>query len=173
MRYHKVFFYVSLSVLLLFIFSCMASQNSLPETELSFDLIATGQQCPPAPKIWRATWIRSQEEFRQLMLRCRSNRMTSSGKETPFVNFKKFGVLALEMGQRNSAGYGFDTAKIEAYLKGQTAIIRLVYLRPAADTLTAQVMTSPWIMIRLPTGLFRNIRILDQRSRVLAQIESL
>ncbi len=96
--------------------------------------------------------------------------MGVSPKVLPFVDFEQFGVLVVEMGQQRSAGYGFETREVTAYVENKTAIVRLTFHRPAPGSVTAQIMTSPWVMIRLPAGPFRSIRVEDQAARFLTRI---
>ena len=165
------FAYISACCLLFAVSGCMnATGGNSPPTILPVEVLTTGQQCPPAPESWTATWIASPDQLRKMISRCHVNRFGFSSKALPVVDFDRFGVLVVEMGQQRSAGYGFDTADVTASMENVTATVRLVCRRPAPGSLTAQMLTNPWIMIRLPAGPFRNIRVVDQNARFLAQL---
>jgi hypothetical protein len=87
------------------------------------------------------------------------------------VDFDRFCVLAVEMGRKPSAGYEFDTQNISAQAVGDIATITLPHVQPPPGAITAQVMTAPWILIKLPAEGFHAIRVVDQSSALLTQIE--
>jgi len=152
--------------------ACMAAPaGQAPKTALSVKMLATGQQCLPAPESWTATWISSQDQLLQMISRCHANRIETITKEVPSVDFERFGVLAVEMGRQSSAGYGFDAEKVTAYIDNRTAIVRLEYRRPLPGALTAQMVTGPWVLIRLPAGPYHNIQVVDQDGLLLTRID--
>ena len=163
--------YISVCGLIFVMSACMAPGGPSPKTALSVEVLISGRQCLPAPKSWAATWMASPNQLRGMLSRCHANRFGFFSKAVPSVDFERFGVLVVEMGQQPSAGYGFNTKDVSAYVEGQTANVRLACRRPPPGAITAQMVTSPWIMIRLPAGSFRNIRVVDQNSRILARIE--
>lgn len=173
MRHGNRLLLLSTCGLFLFFFSaCVAiSGGQASKTELAATALKTGRQCLPAPDTWTASWIASQDQLRLFISRCHANRMGTVSTAVPVVDFTQSGVLALEMGQQRSAGYGFDTESVTASLENRTATVTVAHRRPAPGTVTAQVITSPWILIRLPTGAFREIRVVDHNFRQLALIE--
>ena len=163
--------YISVCWLIFAMSACVATGGHSPKTALPVEVLKIGRQCLPAPKSWTATWIASPDQLRGMISRCHANRFGSLSKAMPSVDFARFGVLFVEMGQQRSAGYGFDTKGVSASVDNQTAIVKLECRRPPPGAITAQMLTSPWIMIRLPAGSYGNIRVVDQNSRFLARIE--
>lgn len=141
------------------------------ETPLAVMVLAAGRQCQPPPEGWRATWISSFEGLREMSDRCRSHLIGSGSSSLPDVDFTHFGVLAVEMGQRPSAGYGFDTQHVTAQAAGGIATVSLTHFKPSPGAMTAQVITSPWILIQLPLADFHEIRVVDQAGAALARIK--
>jgi len=141
------------------------------EVPVDASVLARGQQCDPAPEGWRATWIASSEALGGIMKRCGSNRVGDGGGHLPAVDFGRFGVLAVEMGRRSSAGYGFKTDAVTAGRSKDTVAVTLTHVQPAPGAMTAQVMTSPWILIRLPLSDFQQIRVVDPDGVLLVQTE--
>ncbi len=173
MKYFYCLFVVCTCWLLFAAAACTSAANGGPgETALLAEVLRTGQYCLPAANQWKATWISSPESFRKMIEKCSSNRIGAAAATLPPVDFEHFGVLAVEMGEQPSAGYSFDKSSVTARLLGQTAIVTVKYLRPAPGAMTAQVMTAPWILIRLPAGVFRHIRVVDSEGRTLAQTET-
>jgi hypothetical protein len=141
------------------------------EIPMEVTVIAEGGQCEPTSDGWRATWIASSDALEAAMKRCRSHRIGAPSDNLPHVDFNRFGVLAVEMGRRSSAGYGFETDKMTARRTGKTVTVTLPYMQPAPDAMTAMVMTAPWILIRIPLESFNEIRVVDQAGALLDRID--
>jgi len=151
--------------------ACLAAPElSASKTTLPVEVLTVGGQCFPAPETWTATWISSPKQLRETISRCRATRIGADQEETPSVDFDRFGVLAVEMGERRSAGYGFDVGKVTAFVEKRTATVNLVHRRPPPGAVTAQMMTSPFLLIRMPLGSYNSIRVMDQEGRLLAEI---
>ena len=140
------------------------------KTPLSVEVLAAGGQCFPAPESWTAAWISSPEQLRETVNRCRADRIGGVAEKVPSVDFGRFGVLAVEMGRKRSAGYGFETGEVTAFAENGTATVILTCRQPASGAVTAQVMTAPWILVRMPSGAYRDIRIMDRNGRALTRI---
>lgn len=147
------------------------SMGQARETPLAATVLAAGRQCQPPPEGWRATWVSSFEGLRELSDRCRSHLMGAGSSSLPEVDFARFGVLAVEMGRRPSAGYGFDTDQVTAQAAGGTATVSITHFKPSPGAMTAQVITSPWILIQLPLADFHEIRVVDQAGTALVRIK--
>lgn len=158
---------------LFFFFSAAAAfaGGQTREVPIGATVLNQGQQCEPAPDGWRASWIVSFEALGEMMKRRRSHRIGAASDSLPDVDFDSFGVLAVEMGRRSSAGYGFKTDEVTAKRVGKTVTVTLPYVAPAPGAMTAQVMTSPWVLIQIPLAEFSEIRVEDQDGGLLDQID--
>lgn len=101
---------------------------------------------------------------------CSSHRIGAPSSTAPDVDFSRFGVLAVQMGQRPTAGYGFDVDGIRARASGRKATVELAHHGPAEGRMTAQVLTSPWILIQMPLGGYATIRVVDPEGRLLCDV---
>ena len=72
----------------------------------------------------------------------------AGGKPLPKVDFGKRTVVAVFLGSRPSAGYGVEV--VGARQESKTLIVEWRELRPSADSLLAQVMTSPAHVVSIP-----------------------
>jgi hypothetical protein len=142
-------------------------------SEIPALVMQTGQQCRPAPDGWRATWIATSEALGAMRARCRSNFIPVEPADDSKLDFDRFAVLAVEMGQQTTAGYGFDSDGVTARLQDRVLTICLAYHRPDPGAVTAQVLTSPWIWVRLPVGNYEGIRVVDPDGRFLVQIDDI
>lgn len=162
-----------MTAFLLFIFFAAATAfagGQVREVPIDATVLNQGQQCEPAPEGWRIGWIVSFEALGEMMKKCRSHRIGAASDSLPDIDFDRFGVLAVEMGRRSSAGYGFKTDEVTAKRAGKTVTVTLPYVQPAPGAMTAQVMTSPWVLIQIPMEDFGKIRVEDQDGGLLDQI---
>jgi len=137
---------------------------------LAVTVLQMGRQCAASGNDWRGTWITSPEALREWMTTCRSNIVETRRDIVPDVDFSRFGVLAVEMGWRSSAGYGFDATGVKGYMTGGTVTVAVDCYKPGPGAMTAQVITSPWILIQLPLAGYVNIRVVDKDARPLIEI---
>lgn len=155
----------------LFVFAaCGAMPPGQGGESLFAVVLRTGSQCRPAAEGWRATWITSAEALLEMQARCRSNFIPIESADASHVDFSRFGVLTVEMGRQTTAGYGFAKDGVTARLDGRSVTVCLTCTRPDPGTMTAQVITSPWIWVRLPAGEYENVRVVDPEGRLLVQL---
>ena len=151
--------------------ACAASSKTTPaKVPLLAAPILSSQVCLPAAKTWTATWISSRDSLRQMMSRILAHRIGGMSHKVPAIDFSRYGVLAVEMGEQRTAGYGFDTKAVSAYMTGNTAVIKLVWHRPEPGTLTAQMITSPCILLRLSKESYNAIQVMDQQGVIITSI---
>ena len=158
--------------MLLSMLACTATAGKVKTNEpVPAQVLYNGLHCFPAPNGWRAAWITSQAEFDRMFEKCRATRMGGIPENTPLIDFSHDAVLAVEMGKQPSAGYGFSNAGVSAYVENNTLGVCLEVNRPASGAFTAQVMTSPCILIRFPNKAFRHIRVQDQDGNFLTGLD--
>lgn len=149
--------------------SAAMSMGRVREAPLAATVLAAGRQCLPASDGWRATWISSPQALRAMMDRTRSHRLGSESDSFPVVDFDRFRVLMVEMGTRPTAGYQFDTRGVTAKVTEEIATVQITHVQPASGAMTAQVVTSPWVLIQIPLENFSEIRVVDQSDTLLVQ----
>lgn len=156
---------------LVMISACSAAPTGqATEKELTVTVLRSGRQCFPAPEEWKAAWISSTQALRDMMSRCLANRIGASSDAIPDVDFSRFGVIAVEMGEKPSSGYGFIEEGVVAHEKGRIVTVVLNHYSPAPGTATAQVMTNPWLLIQIPLGDYDGIRVEDSDSQLLTEL---
>lgn len=79
----------------------------------------------------------------------------------PAVDWAREAVLLVGMGQRPTAGYGVELLSSAAPVKEGVAGVRVAFRSPAADALTAQVITSPCLFLALPREGLRGVAVLE------------
>lgn len=73
----------------------------------------------------------------------------------------------VDLGQRSSGGYGIAVSR-RAGLKQDVLVLKATTFAPGPDETTAQVITSPCALVRLPAVAFSSLRLIDQSGAVRA-----
>lgn len=121
---------------------------------LTATLLAAGARCggtSPAPA---ARWIQDREALEGLSL-----------DAVPAVDLERQRLLLLEMGQQRSGGYRLRLADPGVEVGDGTARLRVEWLMPEPGMMTAQVITSPCLLVALPRGGYRRVEVVDQAGR--------
>lgn len=71
-------------------------------------------------------------------------------KEAPAVDFRREQVVGIFLGSRLSAGYSVEIVSVTRV--GDGAGVRYRERRPAADAVTAQVLTFPYCIVAVPAS---------------------
>ena len=76
-------------------------------------------------------------------------KMHAPSRTAPAVDFSREMVVGLFVGSRNTAGYSLDIAGVD---QGQNAlVVRYREKEPARAAVVAQVITSPYFLVAVPT----------------------
>jgi hypothetical protein len=86
--------------------------------------------------------VRSAEEWQELW------RAHGASGQDPAIDFSREMVVGVFGGERPTSGYGVEIVRtLEAI---GTLIVDYVETRPAADAITAQIVTSPYHLVAVP-----------------------
>jgi hypothetical protein len=73
----------------------------------------------------------------------------------------------VEMGQRPSGGYGIAISR-KAGIRHDLVVLHGTFISPTAGTESTQVVTSPCVLVGLPSGFNRGVVVLDQSGAIQA-----
>jgi len=73
----------------------------------------------------------------------------------------------VEMGQRPTGGYGVAISR-KAGIRRDLVVLKGTFISPAADSAVAQVVTSPCVLVGLPTGFNRGVVVFNQAGEIQA-----
>ena len=129
---------------------------------LTAEVLHSTNQCGLAASQPTATWIDNPQSLAQIY----QGFPVLPRIQPPVVDFSRSGVLLIGMGQRPTAGYSLSLAEDSPQLKGDTLEIRVDWQEPIPGRLQAQVITTPCLLLKIPTVAFRQVRIIDQTGQV-------
>ncbi len=122
--------------------------------------VARAQLCTAEGEESRVTLFRSAEEALAWQQR--------SGIDLKLAADLTAGRYALiEMGQRHTAGHGIAVSHEAREVNGNLQIYT-TYFAPAADAMTAQMISSPCVIVRLPNALYGAVEVYDQDGELRA-----
>lgn len=126
------------------------------------ETISKSTQCSFYKKEGKAIWLDNEESLTAEWEKISAQGLALSKTKAPEVDFTREGIVAVFMGQRASAGYHLTMEPQTPIVAEGIASLNLHYISPPEGAMSAQVMTSPCLLLKLEKGAFRKIRIVDQ-----------
>jgi hypothetical protein len=137
-------------------------------------LMAATAQIQPGIK-WSPAAMGQQSQVRQSqVVRLRSEReleaywhqnLGRQGTAMPEIDFREYDAVMVHLGQRSTGGYRFFVRSVTEGPRGET-VVRALETRPAAGSFVAQVVTSPWALIRVKNDRSRYTLAIETRDSV-------
>ena len=155
-NYQYRFAYGLIPALTILLASCVSSTS----TPLILNQLHVSNQCGSHQQA-TLTIINDQDKLRKTFDSLHRTTM-GQGTEPPTVNFKKYFVLQIEMGQKPTAGYSITIDKPSASLIDDKLVIKTNWQEPIQGHQLPQVITNPCLIVRVPVIKFKSIRVLDQ-----------
>lgn len=158
-------FLFKVNLLLLLLSACLGNNGAAQQEKLDLELLRSSNQCGFISTVSYAVWISDTDTLQKYIDQIEKNSLGSSPQPQE-INFTSEGVLFVTMGQKPTAGYTISLADRVGTIADNIATIRLNWQEPEKDSVTAQVITSPCLFIKIKKGGFAKIRIIDQRGKL-------
>lgn len=167
--------YTLISAALLFVLAaCSANSQSQdanvpmdPTTPLKIAILHSSTQCGPAVA---TQWISNQQQFESSFRATQQQMLSSSAPQPPTMDFSRYGILLISMGQQRTGGYAIELAQEELGVNGDTAEVRVRWREPEAGMMVIQVLTHPCVFLQVPRGDYASLRVVDQSNNVRAEL---
>jgi len=150
---------------------CTFTGSSCAVQTLKAEQLFAGVQCGGQGQTVLVHWIADESNYHDLQENFSAG--TIGGKlsqNLPQVDFSTHGVLMVGMGEKPTAGYSLSLGAQEVEVDKGVALIHLSWQEPPVGAILAQVVTSPCVFLRLPKADFSKVRIMDQNSKVKAEV---
>ncbi len=85
------------------------------------------------------------------------------------INFERSAVFVLSMGSQPTAGYGIELHSDRATVQRESLTIPAGWQEPPADTMVAQVVTSPCIVFTVPANRYQTVMVRDRQGNTLVE----
>lgn len=154
------------------IWLCATGCNTQPATAPSLTAVplAAAAHCAHPDASGKALWLDNAAALREAYAALGGQRLGAPPAARPEFDFARYGAVAVFVGQKPAAGHGLSLGDPAVFVKNKTAELRLNFETPAAGSLTAQVVTSPCILVRLPRAGYTALRIVDQHGKTRHQL---
>jgi PrcB C-terminal len=123
------------------------SAYQAPDEELIWDVLAEGGQ---ATGVEQAEYALIANEDQLLNFWNRAHGSQLNVPPLPNIDFRRETIVAAFAGIKPTGGYGLSVDQVT--FEGNDAYIDLTEVQPAADAITTQALTSPWVMLRILRG---------------------
>jgi len=115
-------------------------------------------------------WIASHQEYTELFMQLKGGLLSSAAQQPPVVDFKRYGVLLLTMGQQRTGGYGVTLPPQPMTLNNNVATLKTDWMAPSPDMMVIQMLTNPCLLVKVPRGAYSRLQVVDQHHQVKAEL---
>ena len=123
----------------------------------SVEVVKAPALCQPPSQLAGARLIPAAEA--QSLLAAGDNNTLGGPKNTTVLSAGRY--LRVDMGMKPTSGYRLVPLDREVKVSDGAAQIKLDWIKPAADSVTAQVITHPCLVLKLPEGDYQRVELLD------------
>jgi hypothetical protein len=157
------------AMVMAWLFACgMGQRGSALPPELSVGVLLAGTQGIDNHQEASAEWIASREELEQLLAGQKARQLPAQDQSAAFdIDFNVSRILIVHMGQKPTAGYSLKLDPDSCSISQETAYISLVLIEPAPGMVAAQVITNPYILLKLSKGDYDAVKVVDQNDQIL------
>jgi hypothetical protein len=153
----------------LLLLSCCA-KSSYHSGDLPLVQVAAGQNGRNSSGNYTAELIADQRQLEQLWSGLERKFIGSSQAPLPEIDFATEQVLFISMGQQPTAGYRLDLAAERLTFSDRAGIVRVLWQEPQPGSMLAQLLTAPYLVLRLPVVDAAELKVLDQNNRLRGRV---
>ncbi len=134
---------------------------------LPVKMVWAGNQCGGHSPVPSAQWIDGPEALEAARFQ---RSVVRSALERDPMDWTRFGLVWIGMGQKPTGGFGLGLMASEAVVRQGVAVVTVQWRRPPKGAYVTQMITSPCMAVKLPRGDYQEIVIEDQVGRVRARV---
>lgn len=139
-----------------------SSSSAAPPTTIPIAMIASGQLAIEATQTAGGIWITDPNQLDTLSGRMlKGSRIPNQTKVLPEIDFSTDGVLLIWMGEKLTGGYAMELVTDQADIENHTVRIPVRWIEPRKGAIVPQMITNPYLLIRLARGPYDNITVVD------------
>lgn len=138
-------------------------EQSIPQqAEVLHSSILCGDDISTGQTVWISNQTQLEQRYAEF------NAQASEPVYAPKLDFDRSGALLIAMGPQPSTGYllSFIPDQDNAWLAGDSLVISVDWTTPAADSIQAQVITNPCLLLQLDRIPFEQVKIIDQNGEI-------
>ena len=167
----------SLTLVLCLLPAAACSRSAQPGTNVSLASVAlvllTGvQRGIGESDSMEAVWVSDEKQWNNLIASIPAERLELFPEPVaaPDVDFTKYGVLLIRMGEKPNGGYGLTLTADEAKIENREARIPVRLSEPEPGYMYTQAIVYPHLVIKMEKGAFDGIAVIDQKGSVMLRL---
>jgi len=146
----------------------MQGNNNSNDKSKSIELLRKGVNSGRLHEAPSATWITTAADLSSVYARL--GNLQVENLAIPDIDFEIYGLLLIEMGQKPTGGHGIEfDPDLSRFIENQ-AMVHLRWNTPKEGRVVTQVVTSPYILIKIEKTAIESIIIFDQKQNLLFEI---
>jgi hypothetical protein len=154
------------------VYSCWLGPNAeKKENQLWIESVYSGIHGSHVEREPSVKWITSSEQLRVLFSEFEKKRLSDKTIPMPDINFNRSWVLLIETGQKPTGGYSVSLNSAGSHILSKTAVIRINWNEPSQDAQVTQMVTNPFLMLRLSKSDFTKAVVIDQENRKMFEVD--
>ncbi len=151
----------------LFCIGCTGTTGSFMQFQTgNTEVLHSTFDCPIRFESQTVSWMTEQSQLDIFYNQLKRRELSAQVEPSPVVDFSKHGVLLIAMGRQTSAGYSLALQESTFEIHNQTAILHITTTKPDPGLMTAQLITSPCILVTMDLKEYSRIQVLDQNNRI-------
>lgn len=168
----KRFIILCLCILVLSGIACRrASISEGVPLYIDAEVVYRDARCSGPEKGPSMEWILDAGHLSVIYSRLYKHIISTAASSPPEVDFSEAVLLMIEMGQVPSAGYGLDLADGTVPVVRENAVLNILWTEPTPESLQAQVVGSPCLIVKLPKSGYDSVSLMDQNDKVLLKFD--
>ena len=149
--------------------ACAAnSDTKQADTTMSLHVLHSSSQCG---QISDHQWLNNQGDLDKTFRTSQGAFMSPGASQSPKVDFDKYGVALLTMGQQRTGGYAVKLADSKLVVEGSVATLHIQWQEPQPGMMVTQALTQPCVFIQVPRGSYQTLRVVDQHGNMRAELK--
>jgi len=159
---------ISLSMLVL----CgMGQRGDAPPMELKVNVLFEDTRGPDNSLEPSAEWIDSQAALERVYTATATLQLPAEASlSIPEIDFTTNRVLLVRMGRKPTPGYAIQLHPEHCKISQDTAFISLRWSEPAPGSVLAQMITSPFILLKLEKQGYSSVNVMNQHGKTLFEL---
>lgn len=154
------------------IFTACANAQITDEKQMNLDTVVLkggvmGYELDPEPGL---LWITDEDALETTLAKL-SKGVLNGTQELPSVDFDREGVLLVWMGEKPTGGYNLALDPAKSLIQNQTAFVAVNWVEPPPGAVVTQVVTYPFLMVRMLGSGFDQIVVMDQHGRTRMRLD--
>jgi len=140
--------------------------SSVPPTIVQADVLHSSLLCGDDIQQPAVIWLDDQASLRQRYEQF--NAQISDPVYAPTLDFERSATLLIAMGPQPSTGYllNYIPDQDNVWLAGSTLVVSVDWVSPEPDSMQAQVITSPCLLLHVDQKNFKQVKVLDQNGEI-------